>query len=133
MHWTAALRRVSWLSMEYLRNILGQCIVVVITAMLVIGSVGMDAASAAQSHDTAHSMDQAVGHGSDCPTMDQGGAPVQTDHAACTMTACCFSDIPDLSVLAPHAQPLSVGYSRPMDARLTEAEPKRAKKPPKPA
>jgi hypothetical protein len=117
--------------MEYLRSILSRCLILVIMAMLVTGSIGMTSTDAAQSDGSAQIMDHAAGHGSDCSTMDKSGAPVQKGHAACKMTVCCFSEIPDFTAVWPEARPLQVGYARPIAARLTQAEPKRAKKPPK--
>ncbi|WP_198133235.1 hypothetical protein [Roseobacter sp. AzwK-3b] len=130
-HWTAAPRPISFCRMKQLRSILARCLMVVIMAMLVTGSIGMNATDAAQTDGSAQITDHAARHGSDCSTMDKTGAPVQKSHAACTMTVCCFSEIPDFSAVWPEARPLQVGYARAIAARLTQAEPKRAKKPPK--
>lgn len=104
---------------------------VLLMAMFVMGPVGMDAAGAAAMVEPAHMMDHEAQSGSGCPTMDETGAPMQRGHAACTMTVCCFSEAPDFGALRPEAQLLSASYAQSIEARLTQAEPERAKKPPK--
>lgn len=100
-------------------------------AMFVMGSFGTGGAAAAKMSEPAHMMEHAAQPGSDCPTLDDTDAPMQTSHAACTMTVCCFSEAPDFGAVEPEAQLLPASYTVSVEARLTQAEPERAKKPPK--
>lgn len=117
--------------MRQLRAVLAKCLMVVLMAMFVMGSFGMGAAGAAATDEPAHMMDHASPSASACPTMNETDAPMQKGHAACTMTACCFSEAPDFGALQPEAQLLPASYAQSVEARLTQAEPERAKKPPK--
>jgi len=104
---------------------------VALMAMFVMGSFGMGTADAAKMGERAQIMDHVAQHSSDCPTMDETGAPMQTGHTACTMTVCCFSEAPDFGALRPMALAMPASYAQPVDAGLTQSEPERAKKPPK--
>ena len=104
---------------------------VVLMAIFVMGSFGMGAADAAKMDERAQMMNHMAQHSSDCPTMDETGAPMQTSHAACTMTVCCFSEGLDFRAIRPEAQILPASYLLSIEDRLTQAEPERAKKPPK--
>lgn len=117
--------------MRQLRAVLAKCLMVVLMAMFVMGSFGMGAAGAATMDEPAHMMEHAGQSGSDCPTMDETDAPMQKGHAVCTMTVCCFSEAPDFGALQPEPQLLLASYAQSVEARLTQAEPERAKKPPK--
>src|SRR6056297_1205019 len=117
--------------MRQLRSNLVRCLMIILMAMFVMGSFGMGAAGAATTVKTAQMMDHATQSGSDCPTMDEADAPMQKGHAACTMTVCCFSDAPDFGPLRPAPELIPASYVRSAEARLTQAEPERAKKPPK--
>ncbi len=119
------------LPMRQLRAVLAKCLMAVLMAMFVMGSFGMGAAGAATVDEPAHMMDHAGQSGSDCPTMDETDAPIQKGHAACTMTVCCFSEGPDFRAIRPEAQILPASYLLSIEDRLTQAEPERAKKPPK--
>lgn len=110
---------------------LARCLMVVLMAMFVIGSFGVGGAGASTMAEPAQMIGHAAQSDSDCPTMDETGAPVQKDHAPCTMTVCCVSEAPDFGAVQPDAQILPSGYARSVEARLTQAEPERAKKPPK--
>ncbi len=122
---------VSSLPTRQLRAVLAKCLMVVLMAMFVMGSFGMGAASAAKVDEPAHLMDHAGQSSSDCPTMNETDAPMQKGHAACTMTVCCFSEGPDFRAIRPEAQILPASYLLSIEDRLTQAEPERAKKPPK--
>ncbi|WP_073037686.1 hypothetical protein [Roseovarius pacificus] len=117
--------------MRQLRSALARCLMVVLMATFVMGSFGMGAAGAATTAEPAHMMDHEAQSGSDCPAMDETGAPMQKGHAACTMTVCCFSEAPDFGAIQRDAQLLPASYAVSVEARLTQAEPERAKKPPK--
>ncbi|QFT92539.1 hypothetical protein FIU86_06780 [Roseovarius sp. THAF9] len=118
--------------MRQLRAALAKCLMVVLMAMFVMGSFGMGAAgAAAATAEPAHMMDHAGPSARDCPTMDETDAPMQKGHAACTMTVCCFSEGPDFRAIRPEAQILPASYLLSIEDRLTQAEPERAKKPPK--
>jgi len=104
---------------------------VVLMALIVTGSFGMGAAAAVTGPESAHMMDDAAQSGSDCPTMAKSGGPIQKGHAACTMIVCCFSEAPDFGAIQPVAQLLRASYAQSAEARLTQTEPERAKKPPK--
>ena len=117
--------------MRQLQAVLAKSLMVVLVAMFVMGSIGMGAAGAATTDAPAHMMGHADPSASDCPTMDETDAPMQKGHAACTMTVCCFSEGPDFRAIRPEAQILPASYLLSVEARLTQAEPERAKKPPK--
>ncbi|MGK7651988.1 hypothetical protein ACSQ76_06090 [Roseovarius sp. B08] len=117
--------------MRQLSAVLAKCLMVVLMAIFVMGSFGMGAAGAATVDEPAHMMEHAGQSGSDCPTMDETDAPMQKGHAACTMTVCCFSEGPDFVALQPEPQLLLASYAQSVEARLTQAEPERDKKPPK--
>lgn len=103
-----------------------------LVAAFVTGSVGMGASGAMAGNDLDHhavhtQMDAAEG----CPTALKSDMHGKKGHATCTMTACCFSEGPDLAILSPRFESLSAGYLPFAERRLTQSEPERAKKPPK--
>lgn len=105
---------------------------VVLMMMFVMGSFELGAVKAATTVESGHMMDHAAPSVSDCPMQDEAtDAPMQTGHAACMMTVCCFSDIPGFGALQRDPKLVTTSRFLVAEARLTQAEPERAKKPPK--
>jgi len=118
--------------MMQLRSSLFQCLMGVLVAMVVMASVDMGAAKAATANAPAHMTGHADQLAHPCPTMDETGTSAPDGHAACSMTVCCFSDIPAFGAPQPQPKLVRTNHELAVEPRLTQAEPERAKKPPKP-
>ncbi|MEQ9258285.1 MAG: hypothetical protein RIG84_04230 [Roseovarius sp.] len=111
-----------------------------LVTMFVAGSIGMGAGLSERGgsleHISEHAGHETMARDADCPMAAQS---VQADrnahkgHGACAMTVCCFSAGPELLALLPEFQLLPASYARMIERRLPQAEPERAKKPPKQA
>lgn len=102
-----------------------------LVAVFVTGAFGMGAAGASSDPEPAHMTDHKAQPRSDCPTTDGTGAPVHKSHAACTMMLCCVSQTPDFIALQPKFEMMPANYALSVKPGLTQAEPERAKKPPR--
>lgn len=98
-------------------------------AVFVMGSVGTGVAGTAA--EPAPMSDDAALPTSACPDMDKAGASPHTGHAGCAMTLCCFSDAPDPVAHRPEFVLMPASYVLAAEARLTQAEPERDRRPPK--
>ncbi|MCZ0812504.1 MAG: hypothetical protein ACQEVT_15040 [Pseudomonadota bacterium] len=117
--------------MRQLRSALARGLMVWLVAGFVMGSFGMGVSGAATAAEPAHMMGHAAQSGSDCPTMDDTGAPRHKGHAACAMTVCCFSEAPDFAAHLPDSELIPSNHVLFAEMRLTQAEPERAEKPPR--
>ena len=104
--------------MRQLRPALARFLMVWLVAGFVMGAIGMGASGAGM----------AMEPGRACPEAAKTGATMQKGHGACAMTVCCFSEGSQLGVETPDFVLVHVLSAEP---RLTQAEPERAKKPPR--
>lgn len=118
--------------MRQLRPALARFLMVWLVAGFVMGAIGMGASGAGMAmepaHMAGHVADAAMEPGRACPEAAKTGATMQKGHGACAMTVCCFSEGSQLGVETPDFVLVHVLSAEP---RLTQAEPERAKKPPR--
>lgn len=120
--------------MRLLRSIYAYVLTFCLVLSLVVsaGAMGM-----AHELDASGTADGAVEHvmapqGMDCPSMAHSDDSGKTGHdRPCAMTACCFSAGNELRADGPATEFVPARYARFGDHRLTQAEPERAKKPPR--
>lgn len=121
--------------MRQLRPALARFLMVWLVAGFVMGTIGMGtsgAGMAAEPSDVAAHVAQAtMAPGHDCPDSVKTGAQMQKGHGACAMAVCCFPEGSHLGVVTPDFVLVPARHVLSAEPRLTQAEPERAKKPPR--
>lgn len=121
--------------MRQLRSALERFLMVWLVAGIVTGAIGMGTSGAGMAMESVHMAgpvaEAAMVPGHDCAEAATTGAQVQKGHGACAMTVCCFPEGSALGVVTPDFVLVPARHVLSAEPRLTQAEPERAKKPPR--
>lgn len=118
--------------MRKVRFVLSRFLMIWLVATVVTGSIGMSAAGAVPVAGAGQADDVgAMTPGVDCDMASDMKSNAKGGHADCAMTICCYPGSPDLAALEPDFEIMTASYVLTIEPRLTQAEPERAKKPPR--